>query len=169
MFAPEKILNEERDERIFAKMEQQIAKSEITLRGLEDRERQWFQSMKQRNAEKERLTNNFKENEKAKKAGDTSKRKPDSDISKLSESKRKREETAAAMKTPSQLAKERYIQKRDNASFLRAKAVKSQKKPRRLNALDDDIPQKQKIKNRKVSKFAQDLTDTSRRNAKRLR
>lgn len=169
-----KILNEERDERLFAKMEQQIAKSEISLRGMEERERNWFQSMKKRKEETDRLTNSFRVTEKARKteglATNDKKRKGDADISKLSESKRKKKEAALKTKTPSQVSKERYIKQRENSSFIRAKALKSQNKPRRLNALDDnDTPQKQSFKNKKTSKFSQDLTDTSRRNAKRLR
>lgn len=169
-----KILNEERDERTFSKMEQQIAKSEITLRGLEDRERHWFQTMKQRKEENDRLTTNFKVTEKAKNAEVTSvngkKRKGEADISKLSESKRKKKEEAARTKTPSQVAKERIIKQREKGSLIRAKAMKSQNRQRRLNALENnDMPEKQSFKNKKTSKFSHDLTDTSRRNAKKLR
>lgn len=163
-------MNAERDERMFAKMEQQIAKQEISLRGMGERERTWFQTMKHRKSEKERLDNNFKAAEAAKNAPNDLKRKADGDLSHLSESKRKKKEEALkkANKTPSQLAKEKYKEKIEKASLLRAKASKQQHKPKRIRQLDDNIAKKS-FKNKKESRFAIDLTNTSRRNTKKLR
>lgn len=160
-------MNEERDERLFAKMEQQVSRAEIQLKGLSDRDRQWFQTMKQRRDEHERLTNNFKAAEAA--AKDPNGGKPDR-LSKLSDSKRKKLAAAERKKTPSQLAKEKYKKGIERGSLLRAKAVKTQKKPQKLRSIEEnDDGNKRAMRKPKSSKFAQDLTDTSRRGAKRLR
>lgn len=164
----EKILNEERDERTFAKMEQQIAKSELSLRGMGDRERTWFQTMKQRKSEKDRLDDQFKAAEAAKNA--PGKRPADNDMSKLSESKRKKKEEADKKKTPSQLAKQKIRDQQEKMSFLRAKASKIAHKTKRIRQVDDiQDGGRQTMKTKRPSKFAVDLTNTSRRNAKKLR
>lgn len=170
----EKILDEEREERMFAKMEQQVAKAEIHLKGMSDKDRSWFQTMKQRRDERERLTNNFKAaaakaNEPDDPAAKAAKLKEDR-LKKLSESKRKKVTDADKKKTPSQLAKERYRQSMEKGSLLRAKALKSAKRPQKLRSVhDQDDAPKQSVKKPRTSKFANDLTDTSRRGAKRLR
>lgn len=171
----EKILNEERDERLFAKMEQQISKSEMSLRGMNDRDRSWFQTMKQRKTEKDRLDNNFKAVNVAKNAAEVktepgAKRK--ADYSKLSESKRRKKEDAerkAGNKTPSQLAKQRFIQHKEKSSLLRAKASKTAQKPKRVHSIEENVRDRNSVKNKRTSKFSVDLTNTSRRGAKRLR
>lgn len=161
-----KILNEERDERTFAKMEQQIAKSELSLRGMGDRERSWFQTMKQRKTEKDRLDSQFKAAEAAKNSG---KRPAETNISKLSESKRKKKEEAEKKKTPSQMAKQKVRDQQEKVSFLRAKASKIAHKTKRIRQVDDMQNARQTVKTKRPSKFAVDLTNTSRRNAKKLR
>lgn len=178
MFA-EKIMNEERDERLFAKMEQQISKSEMTLKGMNDRDRGWFQTMKQRKSERDRLDTNFKANAEAKTAktvklesGD--KRKGGPDLSKFSESKRKKKEAAERKastdnKHPSQLAKQRYIKSKEKTSLLRAKATKTALKPKRVHSIEENIVEKKSVRNKRESKFSVDLTNTSRRGTKRLR
>lgn len=172
-------MNEERDERLFAKMEQQISKSEMTLRGLNDRDRSWFQTMKQRKTERDRLDANFKANEVTKgpnavktEAGD--KRKGATDFSKLSDSKRKKKEDAerkanTSNKHPSQLAKQRYIHTKENTSLLRAKATEIALKPKRVRSIEENVVDRKSFRNKRESKFSVDLTNTSRRGAKRLR
>lgn len=174
-------MNEERDERLFAKMEQQISKSEMTLKGLTDRDRSWFQTMKQRKTERDRLDADFKANETAKNAADTVKKEPGdkrksgaADLSKLSESKRKKKEVAerkasTSNKHPSQLAKQRYIQSKEKTSLLRAKATKTAHKPQRVRSIEENVYERKSIKNKRESKFSVDLTNTSRRGTKRLR
>lgn len=173
-------MNEERDERLFAKMEQQISKSEMTLKGLNDRDRSWFQTMKQRKTERDRLDAEFKANETAKSAATVKqepgdKRKPGSaDLSKLSESKRKKKEVAerkasTSNKHPSQLAKQRYIQSKEKTSLLRAKATKTAHKPQRVRSIEENVYERKTLKNKRESKFSVDLTNTSRRGTKRLR
>ncbi|XP_031617925.1 probable ATP-dependent RNA helicase DDX27 [Contarinia nasturtii] len=165
-----KILNEERDERMFAKMEQQISKQELSLRGMGDRERTWFQSMKKRKQEKERLDNNFKATEAAKNVNGK-RTATTSDLSKLSESKRKKKEEATAKKTPSQMAKQKVRDHQEKISFLRAKASKIAHKTKRIRQIDEMNNDRHMAnnKNKRVSKFSVDLTNTSRRNTKKLR
>lgn len=169
-------MNEERDERLFAKMEQQISKSEQTLRGMNERDRSWFQTMKQRKTERERLDANFKASEEAKQA--TVKTEPGAkrkgDLSKLSDSKRKKKEDAerkasTSNKHPSQLAKQRYIKSKEKTSLLRAKASKAAHKPQRVRSIEENTVERKSFKNKRESKFSVDLTNTSRRGAKRLR
>lgn len=172
----EKILNEERDERLFAKMEQQISKSEMSLKGMNDRDRSWFQTMKQRKTERDRLDAEFKAKETTKSAASETggKSKGATDVSKLSESKRKKKELAerkasTSNKHPSQLAKQRYIQTKERSSLLRAKAVKTAHKPKRVHSIEDNVVEKRSVRNKRESKFSVDLTNTGRRGAKRLR
>lgn len=176
----EKIMNEERDERLFAKMEQQISKSESTLRGMNERDRSWFQTMKQRKTERERLDTNFKANEATKSVTSVktevgNKRKGGAaDLSKLSESKRKKKEIAerkasTSNKHPSQLAKRRYIESKEKISLLRAKATKTAQKPKPVRSIEENVKERRSVKNKHTSKFSVDLTNTSRRGTKRLR
>lgn len=156
---------------MFSKMEQQIAKSELSLRGMSDRDRSWFQTMKQRKTRKDRLDQAFKEKEAAKNAPDN--KSGVSQISKLSESKRKKKEDAekkANNKTPSQIAKQKFIQAKERASLLRAKSSKTAHKQKRVRQLEEFNNEKQASnKNKRASKFSVDLTNTGRRNAKKLR
>lgn len=161
-------MNDERDERSFAKMEQQIAKQEIFLKGMNERERSWFQTMKQRRTEKERLDNNFKDAEAAKQVASGHKF-TEADLSRLSASKRKKKEEAEKKMTPSQLAKQRVKDAQEKASFLRAKSSKTAMKTKRIRQVDAPRQQREQTRNKKTSRFSVDLTNTSRRNAKKLR
>lgn len=164
----EKILNEERDERTFAKMEQQISKHELSLKGMGDRERVWFQTMKRRKSEKDRLDANFKEAEAAKNGN--GKLTAAEALSKLSESKRKKKEESEKKQSPAQIAKQKIRDQQEKMSFLRAKATKIAHKTKRIRQLDPDSSQKHAAtRNKRASKFAVDLTNTSRRNTKKLR
>lgn len=161
-------MNEERDERTFSKMEQQIAKQELSIRGMNDRERSWFQTMKQRRQERDRLDQNYKDAEAVKLAA--SGKLSEIEMTKLSASKRKKKEDAEKKLTPSQQAKQRVRQAQEKASFLRAKASKIAMKTKRIRQVDAPAADRQEsAKKKKVSKFAVDLTNTSRRNAKNLR
>lgn len=165
MSKTEKILDDEFAERQFAKMEMQINKTENTLKGMTQPQREWFQSMKQRRDEKERLSvnetiaaGNSKQLPKHKRKGDAH------EFSKRNIKKRKEEK-----RTPEQLAKARAVREIEKVSLVRAKLAKSQSRPGRLNAMEEDKrPEKQQT-NKKRSKFLTDLTDTSQRGAKRLR
>lgn len=162
---------------MFSKMEQQISKQEVSLKGMNERERSWFQTMKQRKTEKDRLENNFKATEEARKQenskGTDVNGKRKADLSKLSDSKRKKKEDMerkkdTSNKHPSQIAKQRYIQSKERASLIRAKANKSLHKTKRLRQLDEDFGSQKLTKTKRESKFSIDLTATGRR-AKQLR
>lgn len=150
-------------------MEQQVSKAEIQLKGLSDNERQWFQTMKQRRDEHERLTNKFKTSEELAKKDDKVNNNLNPDrLNKLSDSKRKKILDAEKKKRPFQTPKEKYKQGLEKSSLLRAKAMKSKKRPQKVNAVPEE-KESHPLRKARVSKFAKDLTDTSRRGAKRLR
>lgn len=166
----EKILDEEFAERQFAKLEMQINKTENSLKGLTAPQREWFQTMKQRKEEKERLsvkpnvvtdknknkTDNKKTNKRA--SGDHEFNKKNT--------KKRREER----KTPEQLAKARAMKEIEKVSLVRAKLMKSKNRPAKLNAVMEDVEiRKSKTNAKRRSKFNVDLTDTSNRGSKRLR
>lgn len=147
-------------------MEMQINKTENALKGLSQPQRDWFQSMKQRRDEKERLSvdatiaaGNSKQLPKHKRKGDAH------EFSKRNMKKRKEDK-----RTPAQLAKARAMREIEKVSLVRAKLAKSKTRPGRLAAMvEDKRPDKPLASNKKRSKFLTDLTDTSQRNAKRLR
>lgn len=137
---------------------------------MSDRDRTWFQTMKQRKTEKDRLDTKFKEAEAAKNAtANGGVKRAGDDLSKLSESKRKKKEEAQKTQTPSQLAKQRFVKAKESASYLRAKASKIAHKQKRIRQIDDVSEKKQPMRNKKESRFSVDLTNTGRRNAKKLR
>lgn len=152
-------------------MEMQINKAENSLRGLSGEEREWFQTMKQRREEKERLSVNPDDKRSTSQGG----RKfggggVGGHENNKKNSKRRREERKAERRTPEQSAKARAMREIEKASLVRAKLSKSHRKPGRLNAMPDDQPKRSmSASNKKRSKFSHDLTDTSQRGAKRLR
>lgn len=144
-------------------MEMQINKTENSLKGLTQPQREWFQSMKQRRDEKERLSVN--ENTGGK--GDPkNKRKGGAHEFNKKNTKKKKEDR----RTPAQLAKARAMREIEKVSLVRAKLSKSKSRPGRLTAMEEDKgPDRAPASNKKRSKFLNDLTDTSQRGAKRLR
>lgn len=151
----------------------QINKAENSLRGLSGEEREWFQSMKQRREEKERLSVNPDDKKSStayggRKMGGGGRGGAHENNKK--NSKKRREERKAERRTPEQSAKARAMREIEKVSLVRAKLSKSHRKPGRLNAMPDDQPKRSmSATNKKRSKFSHDLTDTSQRGAKRLR
>ncbi len=173
LFSAEKILDEEFAERQFAKLEMQINKTENSLKGLTAPQREWFQTMKQRKEEKERLSVNPTETaDKAKGKDKSSNNKStkkrgsgDHEFNKKN-SKKRREERM----NPEQLAKARAMREIEKVSLVRAKLMKSKSRPGKLNAIrEDDEISKSRMNNKRRSKFSLDLTDTSNRGSKKLR
>lgn len=66
------------------------------------------------------------------------------------------------------MAKQKYKEQQEKISFLRAKATKIAHKTPRIRQVDEK-KERQTVKNKRASKFSVDLTNTSRRNTKRLR
>lgn len=144
-------------------MEMQINKTENSLKGLTQPQREWFQSMKQRRDEKERLSVNA--DKAAGKIDPKNKRKQGAhEFNKRNTQKRKEDR-----RTPEQLAKARAMREIEKVSLVRAKLSKSRSRPGRLNAMEEDRKPDKVQSNKKRSKFVNDLTDTSRRGVKRLR
>lgn len=163
-------MDEEFAERQFAKLEMQINKTENSLKGLTAPQREWFQTMKQRKEEKERLSVNPAEtvNKSKNKPSDKDAKKRrggDHEFNKKNTKKRREER----MK-PEQLAKARVMREIEKVSLVRAKLMKSKNRPSKLNAVmeDNEIP-KSRMNNKRRSKFNLDLTDTSNRGSKKLR
>ncbi|XP_030388474.1 probable ATP-dependent RNA helicase DDX27 [Scaptodrosophila lebanonensis] len=180
------ILDEEQAERQLAKTEQQLSKTERKLLGQNNERRTWFQTKKQREEEKERLSlTTPDENSKtaAGKAKGAIKRKrpeyggdgEDGPPVKELEAKRKKKKEEPRRKTPEQLAKERAMKEIEKVSLVRAKMAKLRKRPGKLGATSD-VPRHVgaggggKPKRRGgQSAFTNDLTDVSRGGALRLR
>ncbi|XP_037048402.1 probable ATP-dependent RNA helicase DDX27 [Bradysia coprophila] len=169
----QKILDEEFAERQFAKLEMQINKTENSLKGLTQPQREWFQTMKQRKEEKERLsvnptetTNKGKDKKDKSTDGKARKRsKGDHEFNKKNTKKRREENMH-----PDKLAKARVMREIEKVSLVRAKLMKSKSRPGKLNAIqEDDEASKSKMTNKRRSKFNLDLTDTSNRKSKTLR
>lgn len=141
----------------------QINKTENTLKGMTQPQREWFQSMKQRRDEKERLSVN--EAKASGKIDPKDKRKQGAhEFNKKNMQKRKEDR-----RTPQQLAKARAMREIEKVSLVRAKLSKSHSRPGRLNSMVEDRKPEKTQGNKKRSKFLNDLTDTSQRGAKRLR
>ncbi|XP_005184122.2 probable ATP-dependent RNA helicase DDX27 [Musca domestica] len=173
------ILDEEQAERQLAKMEQQLSKTERKLLGNANVEhRDWFQTKKQREEEKERLAidSTVGKSEKTKKkpkreyGGDGEDGPP---VKELAAKKKKKEEPKK--KTPEQLAKERAMKEIEKVSLVRAKISKLRKRPGKLSAVSDTPASKNNASNTASkrggnhSAFTNDLTDISRSGALRLR
>lgn len=175
-------MDEEQAERQLAKMEQQLSKTERKLLGTKTEHRDWFQSKKQREDEKQRLALTPEEN-KTKKSDDKNKKRKRPEyggdgedgppVRELNAKKKKKEE-AKRVKTPEQLAKERAMKEIEKVSLVRAKISKLRKRPGKLSAVSD-VPSysksgaSNKPKRGGHSAFTNDLTDVSRSGALRLR
>ncbi|XP_065367423.1 probable ATP-dependent RNA helicase DDX27 [Calliphora vicina] len=177
------ILDEEQAERQIAKMEQQLSKTERKLLGNKNEHRDWFQTKKQREDEKQRLSLNPEE-DKTKKPVDKNKKRKRPEyggdgedgppVRDLSAKKKKKEEEKKRVKTPEQLAKERAMKEIEKVSLVRAKISKLRKRPGKLSAVSDVSAYSKagasgKPKRGGNSAFTNDLTDVSRSGALRLR
>ncbi|XP_014366734.2 probable ATP-dependent RNA helicase DDX27 [Papilio machaon] len=173
------ILDEEYAEKQLNKMEKQTAKLETNLKKEKDgpqievkRQHNWFQTPKEKREEKERLAltrHPGKENLKAK--GKKRKRDDDSD-----EDDGKKKKKKATKHTPKDTAEERVRKEMEKVALLQSRMAKRKKKQRRIKAVDDNDDERSQLRNnqkpknkKKQSNFANDLTDTSRAAAKRLR
>lgn len=174
------ILDEEYAEKQMNKMEKQTKKLETVLKKEEEgpkyevhRQHEWFQTPKEKREEKERLaltSHQGKDPPKAKSKG--KKRKHEGDDDSDDESNKKKKKTSKHK--PKDTPEERVRREMEKVALLQSRLAKRNKKQRRIRAVEDDedrVPrQRSKQKNKKKqSNFANDLTDTSRTAAKRLR
>lgn len=136
----EKVLQEEREERLLSKAENQHNRAVKLVKGENDDKRAWFQSFKDRKMEKEKLSNRSKELFGSKPKNVKGKRKRDDD------------------------------EERPKANKGKIHAAKAKTKPKKIRAfVDAGKSAIGKSKARKTSGFAVDLADVSKSNAKRLR
>ncbi|CAB3249056.1 unnamed protein product [Arctia plantaginis] len=176
------ILDEEYAEKQMNKMERQTAKLEGAIKKDDvqqgpkielQRQREWFQTPKEKREEKERLTLALHPDKEKKKGGKGKKRKHEDDDSEDEKNKKKKKPNKHKAKdTP----EERVNREMEKVALLQSRMAKRTKKQRRIRAVedDDDRPRfnanKQNItKKKKQTNFANDLTDTSRSATKRLR
>lgn len=158
-------------ERQLAKTENIINRTTKQMQGETEEKREWFQTPKQRFAEKQRLAVSEDAMPDKNKRGGQKRTKggrqgggPDSKKSR-------------AEKTPEELAEERSKRELQKVAQVQAKFSKAKFKPHKLRAIaDPDVPSKQTPgkkqgkKDRVVkSNFANDLTDVSNKGAKKFR
>ena len=140
----------------------QLNQTENKLKGLSQPQREWFQTMKQRRDEKERLS--VTEPKEKKKGGGGSQKKSGG------KNKDSNKNQRVERKTPSQLAKERAMRELEKVSLVRAKLAKSHSRAGKIRAIQEDSARPAKLAgNKKRSKFLSDLTDTSQKGARKLR
>ncbi|XP_058833196.1 probable ATP-dependent RNA helicase DDX27 [Topomyia yanbarensis] len=178
----EKVLQEERAEKLLRQTEQQLDKTERKLKGVvSGPSREWFQNRRDRKEEQERLslktekdTENKKKSKKRKRGHDS-----DDDFDPIKYQQNKMQKTAKKKaepnKTPSQLAKERALQELTKVSLVQAKLAKIKNRPLRVTATGDERhPEKAASKpggkrKHRTSRFERDLTDISKKGVKKLR
>ncbi|EFN89832.1 Probable ATP-dependent RNA helicase DDX27 [Harpegnathos saltator] len=157
----EKILQEEKSERELAKIENQANRAENLLKDVEERNhRSWFQSKKERRMEKENLrlterpTNKKKDREK--------------EPINIVEDKKKKAQNEPKKDT----AEDRAKRELDKIAAYQARLAKRKNKPKKIKTIMDesnrDFSRKGSLK-RSRSSFVDDLTDTSKKNVKRMR
>ncbi|XP_026750382.2 probable ATP-dependent RNA helicase DDX27 [Galleria mellonella] len=178
------ILDEEYADKQLKKMEKQTAKLEGTLKKEEGqdgpkyetkRQHEWFQTNKEKREEKERLALSQHQGKDKQQKGKGKKRKHDSDDDSDDGGSGKKRKKNTKQK-PKDTPEERVRREMEKVALLQSRMAKRKKKQRRIRTVDDDddrpqIPQKKsfKNKNKKQNNFANDLTDTSQKAAKRLR
>ncbi|XP_076624413.1 dead-box helicase Rs1 [Colletes latitarsis] len=161
----EKILEEERNERELAKMENQANRAEKLLMNEngKDEQRNWFQTRKERKEEKEKLLLTEKPKNKGKKNKSKSK-----EPSNIVEEKKKK----VTKEPKKETAEDRAKGELDKIAAFQARLAKKKNKQKKIRTVMDDdkfsVNRKASLK-RPKSSFAADLTDTSKKAVKRMR
>ncbi|XP_058796893.1 probable ATP-dependent RNA helicase DDX27 [Phymastichus coffea] len=161
----EKILEEERQEREIAKIENQAKRAENILKESDKKgERSWFQSKNERQQEKEKLNLTEKQNKNAK-----DKNMKNHKSLKMVDEKAKKSKKIAQKLDP---AEERTMKELNKVAAYQARLAKKNNKQKKIRTMIDDSERNhdpKKARKRKASSFANDLTDTSRKNVKKIR
>ncbi|XP_058462347.1 probable ATP-dependent RNA helicase DDX27 [Malaya genurostris] len=178
----EKVLQEERAEKLLRQTEQQLEKTERKLKGVPNGpSREWFQNHRDRKEEQERLSLKSEVNKENKKQSRKRKRGNDSDDDfdpiKHQQSKQQKiaKKKVEPSKTPSQLAKERALQELTKVSLVQAKLSKIKNRPLRVTATGEERHAEHssgkltKKRKHRSSRFERDLTDISKKGVKKLR
>ncbi|XP_066591378.1 probable ATP-dependent RNA helicase DDX27 [Prorops nasuta] len=155
----EKILEEEKSEKEFAKAENQANRTEKLLKEADEKnERSWFQTGKERKQEKERLLLTQK---KAK-----NKDKKDKENPNVVKNKKKKVESQK------ETAEDRANKELEKIAAFQARLAKKSNKPQKIRTVADNnelISQTKGPNKRSRSSFANDLTDVSKKGVKRMR
>ncbi|XP_043487770.1 probable ATP-dependent RNA helicase DDX27 [Polistes fuscatus] len=158
----ENILQEEKNERELAKVENQANRAEKILKGSDDKNhRNWFQSSKERKTEKEKLLLTTKQPRKKKD-------KEEKDFSKVIEEKKKNAKKEQYKET----AEDRAKRELEKIAAYQARVAKQKSKEKKIRTVvDTDAYTRNNKGSRKRSRssFANDLTNTSSKNVKKMR
>ncbi|XP_015187767.1 PREDICTED: probable ATP-dependent RNA helicase DDX27 [Polistes dominula] len=159
----ENILQEEKNERELAKVENQANRAEKILKGSEDKNhRSWFQSSKERKIEKEKLLLTTKKPRKQKD-------KEEKDFSKVIEEKKKKNVKKEQHKETAEDRAKRELEKIAAYQARLAKQKSKEKKIRTVVDTDAYTTNNKGSRKRSRSSFANDLTNTSSKNVKKMR
>ncbi|XP_015519416.1 probable ATP-dependent RNA helicase DDX27 [Neodiprion lecontei] len=161
----EAILQEEREEKELAKVENQAKRAENMLKGDDSKtQRSWFQNDKERKLEKDKLLLTEKKDKgKGKKKQE---KEPSNAVNeKAKEAKRKNPKK--------ETAEDRANKEMDKVAAFQARLAKRNNKQKKIRSVvDDDMyvsSKKQGSLKRSRSSFAEDLTDTSKKGVKKMR
>ncbi|XP_006618560.1 probable ATP-dependent RNA helicase DDX27 [Apis dorsata] len=159
----EKILEEERNERELAKIENQANRAEKLLKNESNKsiQRTWFQTQKERKEEKERLSLTEKQSNKKEK------KKSNKEPSNIVEEKKKK-----AKEPKKETAEDRAKKELEKIAAYQARLAKKQNKLNKIRTIVDDdkfTPNKKVLQKRPRSSFVADLTNTSKKAVKKMR
>ncbi|XP_043277330.1 probable ATP-dependent RNA helicase DDX27 [Venturia canescens] len=162
----ENILQEEKNEKELAKIENQANRAEHLLKEEDTKNnRSWFQTSKERKIEKDKLC--LTEKSKAK----GQKRKAEQPISNLVEENAKKTKKKKKP-TEAETAEDRANKELEKVAAFQARMLKKKNKMKKIRTMvDDDYRSsvKKGAVKRNKSSFAADLTDTSKKGVKKLR
>ncbi|XP_014274809.1 probable ATP-dependent RNA helicase DDX27 [Halyomorpha halys] len=142
------VLEEEWSEKALKKAENEALKAEKSLKGETKEKRDWFQTHKEREEEKERLR-----------------------LEELPKGKNKKGRASRRKKNKGENPEERAQREIEKVALYQAREAKRKRKGNKLIAVHEaeDKSRNQGQKRGKRSAFDSDLTDTRRKNVKRLR
>ncbi|CAK9811224.1 Probable ATP-dependent RNA helicase DDX27 [Anthophora plagiata] len=161
----EQILEEERNERELAKIENKANRAENLLKNENDKgaQRTWFQTNKERKEEKEKLSLN----EKQPKVNNKEKRKQNKELPNTVEEKKNK--FKQGKKETAEDRARRELGKIEAYQARLAKKKNKQQKIRTIVENDQSLANRRASLKRSRSSFAADLTDTSKTSVKRMR
>lgn len=149
----EQILKEEYQERLLSRTENQLNRTEKLIKGDTEQVRPWFQTQKERTAEKTKLSLQTKQSKKH------NSKKNNRDISKGPDKKHSKKKESADFKVRAELNK---------VALVQARLAKRKSKLKKIQSYNDN--DRAQIKNKKKrSNFADDLCNTTKSNVKKLK
>ncbi|BES94645.1 ATP-dependent RNA helicase [Nesidiocoris tenuis] len=160
------IIQEEWEEKALRRAEMQMSKTEKIMKGEVDEKRSWFQSVKERRQEKERLRlETIPKFQKGNNQEDENGKKP----AKKGRAQRRKKKGESD-------PDERIQKEMQKVALYQARLAKRNRKPKKMNRIfegNPKMPNKEgsqpSKKSKKKSMFDADLTDVSRKSVKKLR